>query len=249
MVPQSRLLVTLATYNEIDNLPQLVECIRQHVAHADILVIDDNSPDGTGEWADRQATEDPHLQCLHRPRKMGLGSATLMGFQHAIDHDYALVLNLDADFSHHPQHIPALVAAVTADEPAVDVAIGSRYIHGGGIEGWPWYRRVMSGCVNLYARILLGLPVKDCSGSFRCYRVALLSELNFDEFYSDGYSYLEEILWRLKRRGATFSETPIVFRDRQYGASKINFREALAAIWVIFRLGLTNWLTPTKSTK
>lgn len=246
MVSQGRLLVTLATYNEIDNLPQLVECIREHVADADILVIDDNSPDGTGRWVAARAAVDPHLHCIHRAGKMGLGSATLMGFQHAIDHHYALVLNLDADFSHHPQHIPSLVAAVETDDEPVDVAIGSRYVSGGGIEGWPWYRRVMSGCVNLYARCLLGLPMKDCSGSFRCYRVPLLAELDFADFCSDGYSYLEEILWRLKRRGATFTEIPIVFRDRERGASKINFREALAAVWVIFRLGLTNWLTVRK---
>ena len=161
---KDRFLVTLATYNEIDNLPRLINEIHQYEPDADILVIDDNSPDGTGKWVDEQAETDPRINCIHRERKLGLGSATLAGFQYAIDHDYDLVVNLDADFSHHPRHIPALIECVRDDNASADVSIGSRYVKGGGIEGWPWYRRIMSKCVNVYARLLLGLPSKDCSG-------------------------------------------------------------------------------------
>lgn len=234
-----RTLITLATYNEIENLPRLVDDIEAIVPNADLLVIDDNSPDGTGRWCDRRAVADPRFSCLHREAKLGLGSATLEGFRHAIAHDYELVLNLDADFSHPPHFIPSLIDPFS--EPAskrVDVTIGSRYVTEGKIEGWPWHRRVMSRCVNFYARLLLRLPMQDCSGSFRCYRVDALRRLDFDAFRSRGYSYLEEILWRLQRTGAIFAEVPIVFVDREKGASKINLGEGVTALWIILRLGL-----------
>ncbi len=241
--PRPRTLVTLATYNEIENLPPLVQAIFEHAPHVDILVIDDNSPDGTGRWCDEQAAAEPRLRCLHRPGKLGLGTATYAGFEYAIEQDYEYVLNLDADFSHPPQYVPQLLAAMEpANAPPVDVAIGSRYVAGGGIEGWPLRRHCMSRAVNFYARTMLGLPVKDCTGSFRCYRVAALRQLDFAALRSAGYSYLEEILWVLKRRGCRFREVPIVFVDRQHGSSKINLREALTSIGVLFRLGLENWL-------
>ncbi len=234
-----RTLITIATYNEIENLPRLVDEIEAVVPTADLLVIDDNSPDGTGRWCAERAADDPHLFCLHREAKLGLGSATLDGFQYAIAQGYDLVLNLDADFSHSPQAIPSLIDRLSAsDSMPVDVAIGSRYVTGGKVEGWPLHRRIMSRCVNLYARLLLRLPMRDCSGSFRCYRVDALRRLDFNAFRSRGYSYLEEILWRLKRTGTTFAEVPIVFVDREHGTSKINLREAVVAIWIILRLGL-----------
>ena len=165
-------LVTVATYNEIDNLPQLVAAIHEQLPQADILVVDDNSPDGTGDWCDQKALEDQRVHCLHREGKLGLGTATIAAMQYAIEHDYDYMLNMDADFSHHPRYLPAMEEGMEKDgEPACDCMIGSRYVPGGGTEGWPLKRRLMSRGVNLYARVLLGIRPKDCSGAFRSYSV------------------------------------------------------------------------------
>lgn len=238
MVSSPQTLVTLATYNEIENLPALVQAIFAAAPGVDILVIDDNSPDGTGRWCDEQARDEPRLKCLHRAGKLGLGTATVAGMRYAIDHGYRYVLNMDADFSHHPRYVPAMLAGMeNADgTPAVDVMIGSRYVSGGGVEGWPLRRHFMSRAINVYTRTLLGLTARDCSGAFRCYRTETLARLDFDAIRSRGYSFQEEILWRLKRLGARFGETPITFVDRQYGASKINTREVLATLRVILSL-------------
>jgi dolichol-phosphate mannosyltransferase len=233
-----RTLVTVATYNEIENLPRLVESIWQVAPQADILVIDDNSPDGTGRWCDETAAKERRLFCVHRAGKLGLGTATIAGMLYAIERGYDYVLNMDADFSHHPRHIPAILAGMEN----ADVSIGSRYCPGGGTKDWPTTRRLMSWGVNTYARTMLGLAPRDTSGAFRCYRVELLKKLDFGEIKSRGYSFQEEILWRLKRIGARMSETPILFADRERGQSKINQREAVSALWIILRLGLTNWI-------
>jgi len=245
-----RTLVTVATYNEIDNLPALVDAIFEVVPEVDILVIDDNSPDGTGRWCDARAAGDARVRCLHREGKLGLGTAIVAGMRYAIDHGYRYVLNMDADFSHHPRYLPDLLAGMEPPEgPPVDVMIGSRYVAGGGVEGWSWLRHFMSAGVNLYARWLLGLKSRDTSGAFRCYRTELLAGVDFDRVRSRGYAFQEEILWHLKRLGARFGETPIVFADRKAGRSKINAKEAAAALWIIFTLGLRNWLGPKTPTK
>lgn len=236
-------LVTVATFNEMENLPRLVEEIFRFAPEADILVIDDNSPDGTGRWCDERRIDEPRLACLHRSGKLGLGTATIAGMRYAIEHGYRTMLNMDADFSHPPKYLPALLAGMepSTGQP-VDVMIGSRYVPGGGVEGWPMKRQLMSRAVNLYARVLLGLPAKDCSGAFRCYRTATLAKLDFDAVRSRGYSFQEEILWRLKLVGARFAETPITFVDRQRGVSKIDSGEAAAALRILFSLGVRNWL-------
>lgn len=239
MTSPGKTLVTIATYNERENLPALVEEVFRYASAADVLVIDDNSPDGTGQWADERANDEPRLAVLHRTGKLGLGTATIAGMRHAIERGYDFVLNLDADFSHHPRYIPALLAGMDQ----TDVMIGSRYVPGGDTPDWPLTRRLMSRAVNGYARWLLGLKVRDCSGAFRCYRVDLLRKLDLDQIQSRGYSFQQEILWRLKRCGARFGETPIVFADRRHGRSKINAREAWAALWIILKLGIRNWLT------
>ncbi|HEX7445894.1 MAG TPA: polyprenol monophosphomannose synthase [Pirellulales bacterium] len=235
-------LVTVATYNEIENLPGLVDEIFQHAPQVDLLVIDDNSPDGTGRWCDERAATDARVHCLHRQGKLGLGTAIVAGMKYAIERGYRYLLNIDADFSHHPRYLPDLIGGMDPPQgPAVDVMIGSRYIPGGGIEGWPLKRYLMSRSVNLYARWLLGLRPKDCSGGYRCYRVAKLAEIDLDSLVSHGYSFQEEILWRLKRAGCRFGETPITFVDRVRGNSKINSHEAWNAVWVILALGRRNW--------
>lgn len=233
-----RTLITIATYNEIENLPGLVEQIFAVASEAEVLVIDDNSPDGTGRWCDEQTAIDPRIHCLHRPGKLGLGTATMDAMRFAIERDFDFMLNMDADFSHHPRYIPAILAAMSA----ADVSIGSRYVRGGGVKDWPLKRRLMSWGVNTYARAMLGLRSRDCSGAFRCYRVALLKRLDFSQIVSRGYSFQEEILWHLKRLGARFAETPILFADREKGQSKINRSEATAALRILMRLGVKNWL-------
>jgi dolichol-phosphate mannosyltransferase len=243
MLLSGKTLVTVATYNEMENLPRLIEEIFRFAPQVDILVIDDNSPDGTGQWCDRQHAQNPRISCLHRAGKLGLGTATMAGMQYAIKQGYAYVLNMDADFSHQPKYLPELLAGMAppGQSPA-DVTLGSRYILGGGVEGWPLKRQLMSRAVNLYARGMLGLRTKDCSGAFRCYRTELLARLDFDAIRSRGYSFQEEILWRLKRLGARFREVPIVFVERQLGVSKIHGGEALAALRIIFALGVQNLL-------
>jgi dolichol-phosphate mannosyltransferase len=227
------ILVALATYNEIETLPTLVDEILRILPRADILVVDDNSPDGTGRWCDTHAENESRLHCLHRPSKQGLGSATLAAAAYAINNGYDVFITLDADWSHDPKYLPELVSAIEH----ADVSIGSRYIAGGSIEGWPPHRRVLSRAVNRLSRLLLNLPVQDSSGAFRAYRVAKLKEIGVEKIQAVGYAYLEEILWHLDRANATFAEVPITFRERRAGRSKINMAEAAAKIAVFFRLG------------
>jgi len=229
-----RLLITICTYNEIDNIRQLIPELRDVAPHADILVIDDNSPDGTAEEVRKLAKSDPGVQLICRSGKLGLGTATLAGFRYAIDNDYDLLLNLDADFSHPPKYIPDLLECVKT----CDVAIASRYVKGGGASDWNWYRRLISYAINWYARLLLGLKTRDNSGSFRCYRVKSLAKIDWDRVVGTGYSFQEEVLFRCRVAGCTFRETPFLFEDRRYGVTKINWKEAVGAGWVIFRLGL-----------
>jgi dolichol-phosphate mannosyltransferase len=228
------LLVTLCTYNERENLAALAQEIHAFAPDADVLVIDDNSPDGTGRLADELAAADARTHVLHRPGKLGLGTATVAGFRWAIGRGYGWLVNMDADFSHHPRYLPALRAAAAQ----ADVAIGSRYVPGGGVEGWGPLRHVMSRGVNWYARLLLRLPTRDNSGSFRCYRVSKLAEIDLGRVRSKGYAFEEEILYRCRRVGCRFREVPIVFADRRHGQSKINTREVGRALWDILNLGV-----------
>lgn len=245
-----RTLVITATYNEIENLPALVDEIFRHAPQVDLLVIDDNSPDGTGQWCQRHAQQEPRLRCLHRAGKLGLGSAIVEGLRYGIEHGYTYVVNVDADFSHHPRYLPAMLDAMQpAGGEAVDVAIGSRYVPGGGTENWPLRRKLMSRLVNLYARWLLWLSPRDCSGGYRCYRASKVAQLDTGRFLSSGYSFQEEMLWRLRRRGARFTEVPIVFTDRARGQSKINLREALHALWIIFALGVRGLLPEGRTSR
>jgi dolichol-phosphate mannosyltransferase len=231
---EPRILVSLATYNERDNLAPLVGAVRETVPAADVLVIDDNSPDGTGRVADELAAADPHLRVLHRPGKLGLGTAILAAMGQALDRGYDLLLNMDADFSHHPRYLPALLAGMSRH----DVMIGSRYVKGGGTVNWPLPRRLMSRGVNTVVRLLMRLPAEDTSGAFRCYRVALLRRADLTRLRSRGYSFQQEVLYRCRRAGARIGETPIIFENRRAGASKVNPAEAARSMAVLLRVGL-----------
>lgn len=234
----TRFLITIATFNEIENLPRLVTEIfaetdrfaAKYGFSFDILVIDDNSPDGTGRWCDEHSAEFPRLKCLHRSGKNGLGTAVIEAMKYAIEHQYDRMINLDADFSHHPRYLEAIASGTD------DVIVGSRYVRGGGIIGWPFMRHVMSRSINTFGRFLLGLSVRDISGSYRNYRVSCLAKLDFDRFQSRGYSFFEEVLWRLKLLGAKMSEVPIVFEDRVRGKSKISLKESITAVKTLITL-------------
>lgn len=230
-----RVLVALATYNEIDTLPSLVDEAQRILPEADILVVDDNSPDGTGDWCAQRAKTDPRLKCLHRPGKLGLGSATLAAMRFTIDGAYDVLVTMDADWSHDPQYLPAIVEAAER----ADVALGSRYCENGAIEGWPVGRRILSRGANWLSRVLLRLPVRDSTGAFRAYRVAALKKIDLETLRSAGYSHLEEILWHLHRAGAKFAEVPITFRERRAGQSKINAKEAIGKLRTLLRLSVS----------
>jgi dolichol-phosphate mannosyltransferase len=229
---KSRVLVALATYNEIETLPGLLDEVQRVLPEAEVLVVDDNSPDGTGEWCGERAKLDSRLKCLHRPGKLGLGSATLEAIRFALRGSYDVLVTMDADWSHDPQHLPALLGAVET----ADVALGSRYCERGAIDGWPLTRRIISRGMNGLSRLLLRLPVRDSSGAFRAYRLATLKKIDLDSIHSAGYSYLEEILWHLHRSGAKLVEVPITFRERRAGQSKITAREAVDKISTLLRL-------------
>lgn len=232
---EPRLLVSLATYNELGNLQPLVETIRQFAPLSSILVIDDNSPDGTGKIADELASRLPDMHVIHRAGKLGLGTAMLEAITFAVQNRYDYMLNLDADFSHPPRFIPALLDGMRDH----DVMIGSRYVPGGGVEGgFNLKRKFMSSGINWYARFLLGLTSKDNSGAYRCYRVNKLAQIDLNRVRSRGYSFQEEILFWCKEVGCRIGETPILFENRRSGTSKINMREATSALWILLRLGL-----------
>ena len=229
-----RLVVTLCTYNERENIAKLVPEVLSALPFADVLVVDDSSPDGTADVVRQLMSRDSRVKLLLRTTKEGLGAATIAGFQWAIDQDYDFVLNMDADFSHHPRYLSAISSCMDV----ADVGIGSRYVAGGGITGWSLLRHFMSQAINWYSHILLGLKSKDCSGAFRCYRIEKLRELDFRLVRSRGYAFQEEILYRCARNGCRIIETPIVFEDRIVGQSKINVAEIIRSLRDLFLLGL-----------
>jgi dolichol-phosphate mannosyltransferase len=232
--PMPHVLVSMATYNERENLAALVRDIHAVVPAADVLITDDSSPDGTGRLADELAAADRRVQVVHRSGKMGLGTAILAAMHYAMDRNYDMLINMDADFSHQPRYLPALLSGMKNH----DVMIGSRYVAGGGTRNWPVSRRVMSYGINSIVRLLLRIPARDTSGGFRCFRVAMLRRTKLDRLLSRGYSFHEEMLYRCMVAGCRIGETPIVFEDRRAGASKVNLREAARSLGIIVWLGL-----------
>jgi dolichol-phosphate mannosyltransferase len=230
------LVVCLPTYNERENLEAMVSALGEVLpAESRILVIDDNSPDGTGEIADRLAAERDDVEVLHRPRKEGLGPAYLAGFGRALELGADLVLEMDCDFSHDPADVPRLVVA--ADE--ADLALGSRYAPGGGTRNWGLIRRLISRGGSLYAQVLLGVSVRDLTGGFKCYRRAVLETIDLDAIKSKGYAFQIETTYRALRAGFRVVEVPIVFADREVGGSKMSNSIVLEAIWKVPALRLS----------
>ena len=229
-----RVLVLLCTYNERENLPGLIDAILATDARLDVRVVDDDSPDGTGLFATELAATNPRVFATVRTGERGLGTATLAGLRSAVADGYGAAVTMDADWSHHPRHLPALLALLDTH----DLAIGSRYVPGGGIEGWPWRRHLMSRAINVYSRAALGLTQRDCSGAFRAYRGELLRRVDFDAVVATGYAFFEEWLYRCVAAGARVAETPITFTDRTAGRSNLNLKEAARAVWTLGRVGL-----------
>ena len=225
--------LVLPTYDEAENLEPIVRAVVPRLAEASpehrLLVVDDNSPDGTGEIADRLAAEIEQVEVLHRAGKEGLGRAYIAGFRHALAGGAELVLEMDADFSHDPDDVPRLIAA--AGE--ADLVLGSRYVPGGGVEGWAWHRRVLSRGGCLYARSILGIPVHDLTGGFKCFRRAVLEAIDLDELHAEGYGFQIEMTYRAVRAGFRVKEIPIVFHERRAGTSKMDARIAAEAVWKV----------------
>jgi dolichol-phosphate mannosyltransferase len=225
--------VVLPTYNERDNLAPIMAGIRHALddcapAHT-VLVVDDSSPDGTGEVADALAADDAHVQVLHRPRKEGLGQAYIAGFRAALAAGAALVLEMDADFSHDPAHLPAMIAAARD----ADLVLGSRYVPGGEVRNWGRMRRLVSRGGCWYARTVLSIPVRDLTGGFKCFRREVLEALDLGSIRSQGYAFQVELTYRALQQGFRVKEVPIAFTDRRVGQSKMSRRIVLEAMWMV----------------
>jgi dolichol-phosphate mannosyltransferase len=222
--------IVVPTYNEAANLEPLVHGIREAAPDAHILVVDDDSPDGTGALADAIAARDEHVEVLHRPGKAGLGLAYVNGFAHALRAGAGYVLEMDADLSHDPRDVPRLIAAA---EAGADLVLGSRYVAGGGVEDWDTLRRVLSRGGCRYARTMLGVGVRDLTGGFKCFRADTLRAIDFETVRSEGYAFQVELTYRALARGLRVEEVPITFRDRRAGDSKMSARIAMEAIWLV----------------
>jgi dolichol-phosphate mannosyltransferase len=228
----------LPTYNEAENIRAIVSASSDVLAGAApegfrILVVDDGSPDGTGAIADQIAAEHEWLQVLHRDEKNGIGPAYLAGFRHALEEGAGFVMEMDSDFSHDPADLARLLAAARGD---ADLALGSRYVPGGGVSDWGLLRRFISEGGSTYARWVLGLRVRDLTGGFKCFRREVLEAIHFDGVRSRGYAFQVELTYRAVRAGFRVVEVPIVFRDRQHGESKMSWRIAAEAMWLVPRL-------------
>ncbi len=240
-------LVIVPTYNERENLPALAERLLKLPVVVDLLVVDDNSPDGTGQFADELASKFPQIHVLHRPGKAGLGRAYIAGFKWALARDYEFILEMDGDFSHDPNDIPRFLAAAAE----ADLAIGSRYSNGIRVINWPLRRLMLSLAAATYVRIITGMPFTDPTGGFKCFRRRALASLDLDAVKSNGYSFQIELTHKIWRQGMKVGEVPIIFTDRFQGASKMSggiVREAVWMVWsLLFQNGLRRSPRPQKA--
>ena len=230
-VPSSCLIV-IPTYNEKENIREIAEAILDLDLNLDILIVDDNSPDGTGEIADRIAGERKEMHVLHREEKSGLGAAYMAGFKYALAHQYDLIFEMDADFSHDPKYIPQFLDKIESS----DLVIGSRYTDGVNVVNWPMRRLLLSYYANMYSRIVTGMPIRDATGGYKCFRRAVLEAMDLDGVSSTGYAFQIEMNFKAWKKGFRICELPIVFWDRRKGVSKMSFNIAKEAIWMVWKL-------------
>lgn len=228
-----RALVIIPTYNEAANVRQITANVLEQDERLDVLLVDDNSPDGTGAIADSLVAENSRVHVLHRPGKLGLGTAYLAGFQWALEHTYEYVFEMDADFSHDPKHLPIFLEAIEQ----ADLVLGSRYLKGRvTVVNWPIGRLLLSYAANVYARVVTGLPLRDATGGYKCFRRRVLEELDLEAVRSNGYAFQIEMSFRAWRKGFRIVEIPIVFVDRTEGQSKMSRRIVWEAVWMVWRL-------------
>src|SRR6266568_5122186 len=211
-------LISIPTYNELENLRPLVQEVFLYAPDTDVLIVDDNSSDGTGKLADEMHEENPRVNVLHRAGKLGLGTAYIAGFKYAVAHKYDAAFEMDADFSHDPRYLPDFLKAIEG----AHLVIGSRYVLGGDTPDWSPLRKFISGGGNIFARFMLGIPVHDCTAGYRCYRREVLEKIDLDTIQSQGYAFQIEMAYRVSQMGFKIVETPIVFKDRRVGKSKMS---------------------------
>ena len=225
-------LVIIPTYNERENIERIVPQVLEQDSSIHILIVDDGSPDGTGEIADQMAKGNNHINVLHRQGKGGLGTAYIAGFKYALEKSYDLILEMDCDFSHDPKSLPKFLEAIQD----ADLILGSRYISGVNVINWPMSRLLLSYYANVYSRWVTGLPLRDATGGFKCYRREVLNAINLDKVRSNGYSFQIEMSFRAWKKGFKIKEIPIIFEDRKAGQSKMSKKIVREAIWMVWKL-------------
>ena len=240
--PVSPVAVIIPTYNERDNIEIITGRVRSSVPDAHVLIVDDNSPDGTGEIADKLAGGDPHVHVLHRAGKAGLGAAYIAGFAWALEQGYGALVEMDADGSHQPEELPRLLAALAG----ADLVLGSRYVPGGAVLNWPRSRELLSRAGNTYARLMLGLKLMDATGGYRVFRASTLRHIGLDDVDSQGYCFQIDLARRTIAAGLTVTEVPITFEERQRGASKMSRKIVLEALWRVTGWGIAARLRPAR---
>jgi dolichol-phosphate mannosyltransferase len=233
-----RILVVIPTYNEAENIPQLIPAVLQQAPNLDILIVDDGSPDGTGAIIKKMMAMDSRLHIIERQGKQGLGTAYVRGFRYAIEHGYDFVFEMDADFSHNPNDIPVFLAKIQD----ADLVLGSRYIDGVRVLDWPMNRLLLSYSANVYTRIMTGLPIHDATGGFKCFRIAALKAINLDKIRSNGYAFQIEMSFKVWKKGFRILEVPIIFADRKVGTSKMSGNIVYEAVFMLMKLRLRSIL-------
>jgi dolichol-phosphate mannosyltransferase len=232
----NRALVCIPTYNEAENIEPITQAVLKAEPRVDILIVDDNSPDGTGKIADTLAAREPRIRVLHREKKEGLGRAYLAAFRWAMAEGYTYIIEMDADFSHDPKYLPQFVDAA---EGGADLVLGSRYVSGGGTVNWGTGRKLISRGGSLYARTILGVKVRDLTGGFKCFNRRVLESIGLDEVKSSGYAFQIELTYRSLKKGFTVREIPIIFEDRRVGHSKMSKKIFMEAVTMVWKLRLT----------
>jgi len=231
-------LVIIPTYNERNNVERLLEAVMGVDERIEVLIVDDNSPDGTGELADKIAASNPRVHVMHRKGKLGLGSAYRDGFRYALEYDYELIFEMDADFSHDPRYLPDFLEAIRDN----DLVLGSRYVSGVNVVNWPMRRLMLSYGASYYTRAITGMPIKDPTGGFKCFRRRVLESLDLNRIQSDGYSFQIEVSFKVWRKKFRIKEIPIIFVDRHSGTSKMNRRIVFEAVWMVWWLKIQSIL-------